>query len=340
VPRPVDLHGHAIARLQEHGRIAEHAHAAGRARRDDVAGQQRHVAADVADQEVGREDELVGVALLHHDVVPQAADAQAQPEVGQFVGRHEPGAARPAGVQALAAEELLVAVLRLAIADVVEAHVAGDVLARAFARDGAARLRDHEGDLRLGIDLVESLGQFDRPAGRLQAGAGLAEQQRPFRQRLVLLGGVVLIVQAHGDDLRGQDDRCRQRTAPQVDERQAHLAAAGQHRGRLRRRRLQPVADGAHRVQARQQPVPVGEQRRVGGQQVQDQVLADDQAGAGPGALGVGHEFHGRQYALPGRAPSTRNAARNAAPRRRGDAGGALCFGLECADRRFGVLCT
>lgn len=75
------------------------------ARRDDVARQQRHVAADVAHQVGHREDHVRRGGVLHGLAVDAEPQAQVL-RVGDLVGGHEPRTERGEGVEALALQPL------------------------------------------------------------------------------------------------------------------------------------------------------------------------------------------------------------------------------------------
>jgi hypothetical protein len=95
-------------------------------------------------------------AQLHREVV----------RVRNLVGRHDPRPEGTEGVNRLAEREdarLHLATLDVARGDVVEDHVAADVLHRLLGREPRSRLRDHDGQLELVVELLgQVLGVDDR----------------------------------------------------------------------------------------------------------------------------------------------------------------------------------
>src|SRR5207302_1847080 len=60
-----DAETHRLTRLQKLRRFHPRANPRGRTRGDDVAGRERHEAADIADEERHAEDHRLGIAALH-----------------------------------------------------------------------------------------------------------------------------------------------------------------------------------------------------------------------------------------------------------------------------------
>jgi hypothetical protein len=97
--------------------------------------------------------------------------------------------------------------LQLAGGHVVDAREAEHV-SRGLPLGDVRRVRaDHHAHLCLVIDPAGAGRNHDRLARPDHRGRGLEENHRLGGQRLVLLGGVVLVVQAHRDDLRRRHRR-------------------------------------------------------------------------------------------------------------------------------------
>ena len=144
-------------------------------------------------------------ALLHHDFAQPLADRE-RARIAELVGGHDPGAARGEGVEALSPEPLPVAVLDRAGAHVVERHVPGDV-ERASASGIVARLAsDHDGELGLGVDVLDPGTDDDDRQRAGERTRGLRKEERDRRRLLLLLEGVIAVVQAEADDLAGALD--------------------------------------------------------------------------------------------------------------------------------------
>src|SRR5690349_12582834 len=115
----LDLAPDAVAGLEEHGRVAEHADTCRRAGDHQVARLERDLLGDEADQLGHREQHVGGVPVLHqHRIVAARGDAPAaQGEAGggvDLVRGDEHRADRKERVAALRAQPLAVALLALA----------------------------------------------------------------------------------------------------------------------------------------------------------------------------------------------------------------------------------
>ena len=131
---------HLVAVLEPHARLARAAHARGRAGRDDVARLERHQAREVGDQRRYGEDQVLGAGRLHRLAVQRQRDLDPVVRPG-LVRRHERGAARSRAVEDLARHPLRRGELQVARRQVVEQHVAGDVVEGLGLRDLAAAAR-------------------------------------------------------------------------------------------------------------------------------------------------------------------------------------------------------
>ena len=130
------------------------------------------------------------------------------PGIRQLVGGHDPRSDRAERVEALAAHPLAVAELQVACRDVIETGIPEDVIERLRRRDVARRPADHDGQLRLVVDLT-GVGVPPHDVGSVadEAVRELGEDDRIGRRGLALLGGVLVVVPAHGDDLARVRDR-------------------------------------------------------------------------------------------------------------------------------------
>ena len=115
-----------------------------------------------------------------------AVDPQPHAKIGavELVGRDDPRAHRAEGVERLAEQELLVALLHVARGNVVEDRVAEHVVERARRRDAATALADHHHELRFVVDrLRHARRNADRRAGRDHAVGYLGKDDRVLGRR-------------------------------------------------------------------------------------------------------------------------------------------------------------
>src|SRR6185312_2060022 len=97
--KPLNGEDELIAFLQEHARVPRHADAWWRAGGDDIAGHQRHEAADIAHEMRHAEDHGGGVAGLHARAVEVEGEAE-RLRVRNFILGDKPRAERPETVVA------------------------------------------------------------------------------------------------------------------------------------------------------------------------------------------------------------------------------------------------
>ena len=186
---------------EEHRRVPEDADARRRPGGDDVARLERDRAADELDELGDAPDHVRGRAVLHQDlgaVVRAGAGDPPRPEaeglgIRDLVGGDEDRAHRQERVGALGAQPLAVADLALgegrrdalpvAGADVVDDHVARDVVERVRARDPSGPRADDDAELDLEVEGVGALRPDDRLAVADDRVGELREQERPGRQR-------------------------------------------------------------------------------------------------------------------------------------------------------------
>src|SRR5437763_3272846 len=147
----LDRQPNAVAVFKELRRLHAETDTGGRACRDNVARQQGHEMADIADDVVDPEDEVGGVAVLHSlavDLGPQCEVAR----VGQLVGSDDPGTDRREGIGAFALGPLPAAFdLKLALGDVVDDAVTGDMPGRIVNCDVSRGAADDDAELDLPI---------------------------------------------------------------------------------------------------------------------------------------------------------------------------------------------
>src|SRR5467141_425246 len=159
---PLDLHFEDIARLHENRWLARRPNAAGCSGDDHITRLQTHRDADHCNQLGDAEDELVGTRILHHSAVQAALNAQPVGPRRHGIGRHQPRAECPCGIEILAHRPLRRAQLKIANRRIVEQGVAGNVIEGSVAVDAASSPADHHGELRL---IVER-GRFAWPPDR------------------------------------------------------------------------------------------------------------------------------------------------------------------------------
>src|SRR5947209_3352755 len=128
-----------------------------RARADDVAGQQSHELADIADERRDAEDHVRRRALLPDGAVHREPHAECV-RIGDLVAGREKGTDRRERVRALALDPLPAAFeLKTALRVVVVQRIAGHMIQRAlFCNIRSAAANDH-GELDLPIQLAPAL---------------------------------------------------------------------------------------------------------------------------------------------------------------------------------------
>jgi hypothetical protein len=189
---PFDPYGHDIAG-------PDRADAGRRPGRDDVARQQRHHRGDEPHEMVHRKDQLARVRRL----APLAVDERLDGQRTAVVSRQDAGPDRGEGVEPLGAGELHVPRLQFARGHVVDARDAEDVIERPAPRHPVRPLADHHAELRLMVDPSDARRNPDGVPMPDHRRRRLEEEHRLGRQRLLLLGGVVPVIQSDTDDLRG-----------------------------------------------------------------------------------------------------------------------------------------
>src|SRR5260221_1070826 len=188
-----DAERHDVARLEEHRiRLDAHADPGRRAGGNDVAGQQRHVVADVRHDLRAAEDHGARVARLHALAVDVEPHLQAL-RVGDLVGGDEPGPDRPGGVEALAFVPLAGDELEGALGHVVHHAVAGDVVERFFLLDVLRLGADDDAEFHLPVELGRALGLNHVVVRAVDAVGGLHEYDRLRRDRHAGVLGMVLV---------------------------------------------------------------------------------------------------------------------------------------------------
>ena len=231
LPMPSISHTDAVARLEEHRRVTEHPDARGRAGGDEVAGLERDVARDEADQLRDVVEHVGGVPVLHEDRSsrrPRRSPGYAscgadRPAVGSIssgvtntgpTGQERVGAlgAQPLAVALLALRQRLRVALPVAGAHVVDDHVARDEAGGLLDGHPATGPADDDAELHLEVEGVRPLGPDDRLAVPDDGVGELGEQHRPVGGGAATLLRVVAVVQPDAHDLAGLDvvhRRCR-----------------------------------------------------------------------------------------------------------------------------------
>lgn len=143
--------------------------------------------------------------------------------VAELVDRHERGEKRPERVEALRAHPLPVLALDRPRADIVPHGVAGNVRKRVFGADPPPALADHDGELRLGVDVRLLARQHDRLVRSDERRRELREQDRRLRRLTPALRRVVDVVQPDAHDLPWSVDA--EPLAPELADRHVRPAA-------------------------------------------------------------------------------------------------------------------
>ena len=196
--QPLNPHFQPVARF-------DRPDAAGRAGEQNVAGQERHVGRDEADQVVAVEDELARVRVLAQLPVLKELDRQMARVDLRFHIRSQ----RCERVERLCARPLAFAVLDGAIADVLGGGVPKNVAGRGGGRHVARPPSDDDAEFRLEIRAVVRKGDFDLSTVGNERRGGFKPEQGLLGQWLPALARVVCVVETDGDDLRRNDRRER-----------------------------------------------------------------------------------------------------------------------------------
>src|SRR5208282_122524 len=162
-----------------------------------------HDLRNVTDEDIERENKIFRVAGLPEVAVDSGFDLDARPGVNvDAVGDH--GSDGAEGVEAFAAHPLRLFALQIAGGEIIYAGVAEDVGAYVIARgEPVAAAGDHDSQFALIVGVRGSLGPKNRSARRQQGRGRFEKQQRLLRNFVAKFGGVLAIVAADADDLRG-----------------------------------------------------------------------------------------------------------------------------------------
>src|SRR6266478_1700738 len=214
---PFDLHFEDIARLHENRWLAHRPNATGCSGDNHITRFQTHRDADHCDQLGDAEDELVGTRILHHSAVQAALNAQPVGPRRHGIGRHQPGAERPGGIEILAHRPLRRAQLKIANRRIVEQGVARNVIEGSVALDAASSPADHHGELRL---IVEG-GRFAWPQDRFTVSDQTRREAREdFGIDRLLESAfleVIIVVETDTEDFRRPGHRRQYPNCVQVD---------------------------------------------------------------------------------------------------------------------------
>src|SRR5207245_10414239 len=146
----------------------------GRAGGDQVAGQERHDARDVADEMGDPEDHLGGGRGL----APDAVDERLDRELFGLEARDDARTAWTERVESLGPRELDIRLLQIPGRDVVHAGEAEDVLESPLLRNEVCFTADHDTDLPLVVDALARSRQPDRLARGEDGRGGLEKKER------------------------------------------------------------------------------------------------------------------------------------------------------------------
>jgi hypothetical protein len=189
-----------IAGLQKNWRCAENAHTLRGAGCDNVAGLEGDAFGDELDEFGDAKDHFGGVGVLQGSAVDACGDSEGV-RIRDFVARGEMRTDRAEGVARFAADPLLIGELPSAGGDVVEGHVAEDVLERVGGTNRFPFAADDDGELSFVIDLWVGAGNDDGIIGAADAGGKFGEEDGSGRQGLgASFDGMVAIIEADGDD--------------------------------------------------------------------------------------------------------------------------------------------
>ncbi len=190
---------------------------------DEIAGLQGEVSGDEGNYFGDGEDHLVGVGVLHGFAVEAAGDIELL-DVADVLLEHHLGADGAEGVEGFAAEPArFVGGLKVALADVVHAGVAVDVVEGFFLGDVFAGVLDDDAQLRLVVVaqvvkvVVPQIARYDdwlpgadkhiRGFGKEHRLGGPLQGQ-VFGVEKHALFDVLVVVETQGDNLAGIDGIC------------------------------------------------------------------------------------------------------------------------------------
>jgi hypothetical protein len=195
-----------VAGLEQDLRVAKNAHALGSSCGDDVTGLESDAFGDELDEFGDAKDHFGGVGVLQSGAVDARADGEGV-RIRDFVASSEVGPDRTESVARFSADPLLVGELPGPGGNVVEGHIAEDVVQCIGSTDGFAFAPDNDGEFRLVIDLRVGMWDDDGVVGAADAGGKFGEDDGSGGQSLGTgLEGMVAIIEAHGDDFSGSGD--------------------------------------------------------------------------------------------------------------------------------------
>ena len=174
---------------------------------DDVAGEEGHELAEVADDKGNVEDEVAGVAVLKFAAVDGEPEAKFT-GVGHLIGGDEPRAEGGEGVGALALDPLATAFeLPGAFAVVVVEHVASDAGGGLGGGNVAGHAANDDSELDLPVGFFGVARDDEVVVGADDRGGRLEEHDRFGGRGHAGFGGVVAVVKADADNLARAGDR-------------------------------------------------------------------------------------------------------------------------------------
>ena len=196
-----------VAGFEEFRRVCACADARGGAGGDDVAWEERHEAADVADEEGDWEDEVGGGALLAGVAVDGEGEVEGVGVTG-FVGGDEDWAEGSEGVGAFALGPLAAEFfLPCAFADIVHDGEAGDVVEGVGFRDVSGFGADDDGEFDFPVGFGSAGVDEDGVEGAGPRGGSLLEEDGFGGDGGAGFEGVGAVVEADADDFGGSGDR-------------------------------------------------------------------------------------------------------------------------------------
>src|SRR5271157_561441 len=197
--RNADAHG--LPRLEKQGRPPSHSDAGRGAGGDHISRTQAHELADVRDEMCDPEYHRARIAALEAMAINLEPQIQSL-RVRYFLFGDQPGANRRESVAALALVPLAAALeLVSPLGYIVDYAVSGDVFESPFDRHILSRFADDDAKFDLPIRFLRAQWNLHIVIGSDDGAGRLHEQDRLGGNRHVGLGGMILVVQPHTDDL-------------------------------------------------------------------------------------------------------------------------------------------
>ena len=168
---------------------------------DDVAGQERHVAAAIRHDLAHTKDHRAGVARLSPNAVH--VEPHVEPlRIGHLILRHEPGADRAEGVAPLTLIPLAALELESPFGDVVDHAIARDMVECFLFGDVSSRGPDHNSELHLPVEFGRVARLHRVVVWPADGARSFQKDDRLARDSHASFGGMVRVIQADADEFR------------------------------------------------------------------------------------------------------------------------------------------